>query len=64
MLQLFSFTIKSIPSKIKAAPKTNIGAGISKSMVMPKTVAPIGSSKAIVAVSKDFRFYNEEKYSV
>ena len=31
---------------------------------MPKNVAPIGSSKAIVAVSKDFRFDKEEKYSV
>lgn len=32
--------------------------------MMPKTVAPMGSSKAIVAVSKDFRFDKEEKYSV
>lgn len=31
---------------------------------MPKNVAPTGSSKAIVAVSKDFRFDKEEKYSV
>jgi len=31
---------------------------------MPKTVAPMGSIKAIVAVSKDFRFDKEEKYSV
>jgi len=31
---------------------------------MPSAVAPRGSSKAIVAVSKDFRFDKEEKYRV
>lgn len=31
---------------------------------MPKIVAPIGSSNAMVAVSKDFRFDKEEKYNV
>ena len=56
--------MKKIPSKIKVAPKTNSGAGTSWNMIMPKTVAPTGSRKAIVAVSKDFRFDKEEKYSV
>jgi len=32
--------------------------------IMPKVVAPIGSSNAIVAVSKDFRFDKEEKAKV
>jgi hypothetical protein len=31
---------------------------------MPKIVAPTGSSRAMVAVSKDFKFDKEEKYRV
>lgn len=46
---------------MKAAPKRNSGAGTSWNRITPDTVAPTGSSKAIVAVSKDFRFDKEEK---
>ncbi|MEM3788243.1 MAG: hypothetical protein QXN95_00035 [Candidatus Bathyarchaeia archaeon] len=38
--------------------------GNSPNSTMPKTVAPKGSSKAIVAVSKDFRFDREENAKV
>jgi hypothetical protein len=37
--------------------------GISANRVMPSRVAAIGSKRASVAVSKDFRPESEEKYS-
>ena len=57
-------TTKRIPIKVNAAPNPNRGAGISWNRAMPRTVAPMGSIRAIVAVSKDFRFDKEEKYKV
>jgi hypothetical protein len=42
----------------------NIGAGTSLKTAIPRIVAPMGSSKAKVAVSNDLRFDREEKYKV
>jgi hypothetical protein len=56
--------MKTIPSKTKAAPKAKIGAGTSANTAMPRIVAPMGSNRARVAVSNDFRFDKEEKYNV
>jgi hypothetical protein len=50
-----------IPSRIRKAPRINSCPGISLKIITPRIVAPMGSSKAIVAVSKDFRFEREEK---
>lgn len=55
---------KTIPTRTNAAPKAKSGAGISWNTLIPKIVAPMGSSNANVAVSNDFKFDNEEKYSV
>jgi len=52
---------KTIPTKTKTAPKTKIVAGTSAKISMPRKVAPTGSSRAMVAVSNDFRCEREEK---
>lgn len=56
--------MKSIPLRTKTAPKAKTRAGISWKTAIPKIVAPIGSSNAIVAVSNDLKLDREEKYSV
>ncbi len=56
--------MKNIPARTRLAPKANSGAGISWKTAMPSIVAPMDSSRAMVAVSKDFRFEREEKYRV
>jgi hypothetical protein len=53
-LLFFSLRTKNIPNKLKDAPNVKIGDGISRKTNMPKAVAPKGSYKAIVAVSKGF----------
>jgi hypothetical protein len=61
---IFFFKNKNIPNKIKDSPNVKIGDGISRKTNMPKAVAPKGSYKAIVAVSKGFRPAKEKKNKV
>ena len=49
-----------IPLKTRKAPKTKSVVGISPNNAIPNKVAPIGSRRAKVAVSKDFRFERDE----
>jgi hypothetical protein len=56
--------MNNTPNRTSAAPRMNRYAGISWKKMMPKIVAPTGSSRAMVAVSKDFKFDKEEKYRV
>lgn len=56
--------MKKMPAETTIAPSTNTGAGTSWNRNAPNSVAPTGSSKAMVAVSKDLRFDRDEKYNV
>ena len=49
-----------MPLKTRKAPRTKSAAGISPNKAMPNRVAPMGSRRAKVAVSKDFRFERDE----
>lgn len=46
---------------MKVEPRKKIAPGISPNKIMPNMVAPMGSSNAKVAVSKDFNFERDEK---
>ncbi len=50
----------TIPLKTRKAPRTKSVVGISLNNAMPSKVAPMGSRRAKVAVSKDFRFERDE----
>ena len=53
-----------MPIKTKTAPKAKTGAGTSWKTATPRTVAPTGSRRAIVAVSNGLRPRKDEKYKV
>ena len=49
-----------MPLKTIKAPRTKRAPGISPNRAMPNKVAPIGSRRARVDVSKDLRFERDE----
>ncbi len=53
-----------MPPKTRTAPKMKRAFGISVKMSTPNRVAVMGSKRANVAVSNDFRLKREEKYRV
>jgi len=60
-MQFYSFkATATIPLKTRMAPKTKSPVGISLNNATPNKVAPIGSRRAKVAVSKDLRFDRDE----
>lgn len=60
-MALYSFkATEMMPLRTKKAPITKSGLGISLNNAMPSKVAPTGSRRARVAVSKDLRFERDE----
>jgi len=60
-LKLYSFeATATIPLKTRTVPKTKSAFGISPNNATANKVAPIGSRRAKVAVSKDLRFERDE----
>lgn len=60
-VQFYSFkATATIPVNTRVAPKTKSPVGISLNNAIPSRVAPMGSRRARVAVSKDLRFERDE----
>jgi len=60
-LSAYSFkATEMMPLRTKKAPRTKREPGISPNNAMPNRVAPMGSRRASVAVSKDLRFERDE----
>jgi hypothetical protein len=60
-LFVYSFKVtETMPLNTRKAPRTKSGPGISPNKAMANKVAPMGSRRARVAVSKDLRFERDE----